>query len=248
MDQGVAKQLDSSKSTLMDDLCLLDQNFFLVFSDLVQLSQTGAAQCTESIFQLSSTYMKREMFESLQKFYDLYFSHSTKHQRQKEAINSAVDEVFDAAKVAAARGAEREEISAEIDDSKLAAERLAAASLQKQLEGLIVLDQGIRNDILPALSSMQFEDATRQRLAHILTGWEKIFEFVQKLGDPSYFTSWPPAELAMHLRQDLDDILVGLAKMTSSVKETESYYQTVLKTPVPEDVAKGKDSGDILLF
>jgi hypothetical protein len=247
MDQGAATSLNP-KNKMMEELNRLDQSFINVFNDLVRLTQEGASQCTESIFQLSAAYMKREIFESLQKFYDLYFSHSSKQQRQKEAINAAVDDMFDAASNAVSRGENHEAIQAYVQDNKLAAERLAAASLQKQLEGLIVLDQGIRNEILPALSSMQFEDATRQRLAHISSGWEKLVEFVQKLSDPSYFSSWPPEKLAIQLRDDLEEILRGMAKLTSSIKETEDYYSIVLKTPVPEDVAKGQESGDILLF
>jgi hypothetical protein len=113
------------------------------------------------------------------------------------------------------------------DDEELRRQRLSLSAVQKQLEGLIVLDSGIKEQVLPALSSMQFEDAIRQRLAHVVHAWWKIGDVLHKELTP----------------EQLEEVARELAKVLSSVDETKTFYELVLNEKPPE----GQDQRSIFI-
>ncbi len=224
----------------VNNLEQLDHRYLAVLKELVTDAIQGASQCTESIFKLSSAYVQRDAFDTLKKFYDLYFSKSVGLEQKKQEINDNVDTLFEAAVAGLAEGLDIEKEGVLTEDEATKQERLATAALQKELEGLIVLDQGIRGEILPALSSMQFEDATRQRMDHVVKGWEQLI--------PLAFTSQGGEVPQEAPREILDAAMRTLAKVTSSIKETEDFYNLVLQEPVPDEVKQGNDGGSVLLF
>ena len=193
----------------------IDMIFLSVFEGLVQECLKNAQKSAENIIQITSKYLSTESFSVLKSFYDLYFSHET-HGEKIDAMNKSVDDLFDQAQSIMKSG---QELSAEsLDDTEdTETKRLGLSGLQKRLESLISLEQGLREKLFPVLSSMQFEDATRQRMAHILYGLTLIVK-----------------------NDSFEDISSSIEKKLSSLEETESYYRLVRKEKPPEGGQKLK--------
>lgn len=209
----------------------LDPIWSRAVGELLQIAIAEATACTETIFKLASLYLRREAFEALSKFYELYFDQT--HDAKKTAVNAEVDEIFEAALASLNQDDHHQPSSEHIhEDQESKRLRLAMAALQKQLEGLIVLDSGIRDEIVPALSSMQFEDSLRQRLNLVAAGWKTMIEQKSQILQEGS---------AVSLARDL-------AKRTSSVQETELYCRHVLDEDAPAEVAQGQTAGSIMLF
>lgn len=205
----------------------LDVIFLRIFESLSLSALAGAAACTGAIFELSSNYMDKPAFESLRKFYDLYFT-TGEMDKKKDEVNANVDDIVATLQERLAAGQDIETAAIGIDDNEeVKRQRLSLSAVQKQLEGLIVLDSGIKDQILPALSSMQFEDAIRQRLAHVVQAWWKVGDVLHK---------------DLNTEQ-LDGVTRELAKILSSVEETKSFYELVLNEPAPE----GQDQRSIFI-
>lgn len=190
----------------------LDQTFLGILSEQLKAATDEAAACTASIFSLTSNYVAQPEFETLQQFYDLYFTGDI--DEKKNAINQEVDDIFEQLQAQQARGEELK-LSDEDEDKKKA--RLSLAAIQKKLETLITMDAGIRSQILPALSSMQCEDAIRQRVEHLVYGWSAI---IQSSG-----------------QKDFEPLMRDLATKMSSIEESSDYYTIVFNEKAPEGVA-----------
>lgn len=216
------------RSTPSDVLESMDQTVVAILSELGIAAVNRAAHSTAAIFQVSSNYVTKPAYEALLGFYELYFSKHDPLDQQKVDVNAEVDALFEAAVRAMNQG----NIDAVTEDESKKQERLALAALQKRLEGLIVLDQGIKQEILPAIASMQFEDAVRQRLSHVTTMWSKTFaQLATTPGDVS------ATELATEMGQ-----------LTSSVAESRSFYRLVLGQEAPDSIDQGLDQGLSILF
>lgn len=201
----------------------LDRTFLKILIGQCESATEEARQCTASIFQLTSNYVAQPEFETLQQFYDLYFGSKEVDQR-KDAVNDDVDDLVAMLQEQMERG---EELSVGEEDAAKKEARLSLAAIQKKLESLITLDSGIRDQILPALATMQCEDAVRQRVEHLTYGWELL---VAAAGEKN--PDW------MALARDI-------AAKTSSVEETKDFYQIVLKEEAP---AGSTDRGVFLEF
>ena len=216
------------QGTSSDAIESMDQVVVAILGELGTAATGRAAACTESIFKLSTNYVTKPAFDALSGFYELYFSKSDSLDSQKVDVNAEVDALFEAAVLAMAQG----DTSVVREDEVRRQERLALAALQKRLEGLIVLDQGIKEEILPALSSMQFEDAVRQRLEHLSKMWNKVFAQVVTT----------PGDVAAQ------EIALEMAALTSSVDESRAFYRTVLGQEPPAEIDQGNEQGLALLF
>ncbi|SMF25119.1 hypothetical protein SAMN06296036_10839 [Pseudobacteriovorax antillogorgiicola] len=207
----------SSEATKLDEksysLKEFDEIFFLILNDLGVNAIKGAADCTDAIFRLSSNYVDRPAFEALKKFYDLYFS-SGDVEISKDSVNQEVNELFEKIQKKISEGGNTDDIEENEDQKK---QRLGLAGVQKQLEGLITLNAGIKRQIIPALTSMQFEDAVSQRMDHLLRGWKMINVFLHNTA-----------------LLDAEPLARELANTCSSVEETQAYYKTVLGEEAPE--------------
>jgi hypothetical protein len=206
----------------------MDQTLVAILEELGIAAVNRAAHSTAAIFKVSSNYVSKPAFDALSSFYELYFSKHDPLDQQKVNVNAEVDALFEAAVHAMNQG----NIDAVTEDESKRQERLALAALQKRLEGLIVLDQGIKQEILPAITSMQFEDAVRQRLSHMTTMWSKAFaQLATTPGDVS------ATELAEEMGQ-----------LTSSVAESRTFYRLVLGREAPDHIDQGLDQGLSILF
>ncbi|WP_218110055.1 hypothetical protein [Oligoflexus tunisiensis] len=204
----------------------LDVIFLRIFESLSQSALAGAAACTGAIFELSANYMDKPAFDSLRKFYELYFS-NTDIDKKKDEVNANVDDIVSTLQERMAAGENIDGASGVDDNEDLRRQRLSLSAVQKQLEGLIVLDSGIKEQVLPALASMQFEDAIRQRLAHVVHSWWKVGDVLHKDLNPN----------------QLEDVARDLAKVLSSVDETKTFYELVLNEKPPE----GQDQRSIFI-
>lgn len=195
---STAGKLDASVTA---DLDSLDSAFLSVYGELAQGAMDVAAQATQEVFQLSNSYLSQSANDLLKQFYALYFGDGEVATR-KEQINKEVDDLFDQIQAQVDAGC-----AVDVQENDAAKkERLGLSGLQKQMEGLITLDKGIREKILPAIYSMQFEDMVRQRLEHLVKMWQ----------------SRPKAEDAE-----------VLATYCTSQSESKSFYTHVLHRPAP---------------
>ncbi|MGE0173473.1 MAG: hypothetical protein AB7T49_11820 [Oligoflexales bacterium] len=189
-----------------------DDAFLAIFTDLCEQSVANVADCTRQVFELSASFVSKDASKVLKQFYELYFA-TGKVQAQKEKVNKDVDDLIDQIQAKMAAG---QEITSEnvVEDEAKKTERLGLSGLQKQLEGLITLDEGIKERIMPALSSMQFEDAARQRIEHLTYMWD----------------------LAVNASNAIDTEILKetIAEILSSAAETKIYYEIVLKREPPK--------------
>lgn len=186
----------------------INQVFNGVFESLTADALESVRLATDQIFKLSENYLNTDLSDMLTKFQDLYFGNNVEEQT---AINKHVDDIFD-------QVSEQVENSSaaniKIDESDEAStKRLRLSAIQKQIEGVITLDAGLKSKIMPSIHSMQYEDAVRQRLEHLIEGWKSIL-------------SAPESEI-----NEVKEKLDGLC---SSQEETNDYYNRVMKTTPPE--------------
>lgn len=212
---------------LSDDMPIqkVDQQFLDLFAVLSNDAIDKAAQCTEQVFNITNEFLSTGASDVLKKFHKLYFG-TPDIEARKEEMNRDVDSIVDRAQKSLSQGQEIDPS----DESSSDLERLGLSGLQKQLEGLITMDEGIRQKIIPALASMQFEDAVRQRLDHISHIWLSTFKLLSSGGDE---------------KVDFNAFSKELAECLSSVRETESFYRLVVKEEPPNS---GMEEGDALLF
>ncbi|EFX60042.1 hypothetical protein DAPPUDRAFT_345681 [Daphnia pulex] len=195
----------------------LDQIFLTIFEQLGKEALAGAVACTSSTMSLSSNYLERDAFETLRQFYDMYFNHG-EIASKKDEVNAAVDDMVSYLQTQLSEG---KEINTELEidqNEAMRKQRLSLAGVQKQLEGLITLDNGIRDQLIPALASMQFEDAVNQRLQHVFTIWNKVKGLLHQTPPPSDFT----------------EEARSMAAILTSIEETASFYELVLQEKAPE--------------
>ncbi len=209
-----AQKIASSNMTTREELDVL---FLEILEELGEEAVAGASHCTQAVFELSAKYMDKPAFDTLRKFYDLYFDRG-ELEKKKDEVNAAVTDMVAYLQEKLEAG---EDISAltEFEESEeIKRQRLSLSAVQKQLEGIIVLDAGIKEEILPALSSMQFEDAVRQRMQHAVAAWWKLVEIL-------------PMEYS---GDELIDLAKTIAKTMTSMEEIRDFYHVVLKEEPPE--------------
>ena len=197
---------------------ILDSVFLALLNYLCEdiAKDTGAA--AKNILRISSDYLSSDAYRAVDSFYELYFAKTGAIEQQKSDVNAQVDDIFDQLKAGMAKGQSIEEAAALVsEDEKLKQMRLSLSGIQKQLETIISLDAGIRNKLVPVLSSVQFEDAIRQRLNHLVEAWELVINRLRSGALP-------------HLATEGRTI----AQVVSIRDEIEAYYKIVLKEEAPD--------------
>lgn len=201
---------DVSLSVNANSVEALDAAFLKVFDALAKDALNSVAKSSDEILSLSKNFLNQDVSDVLEKFHDLYFGDSDKTEQTE--INSQVDDIFDQVK---SQVDSNQKIEITIDESEeQTKKRLYLSGVQKQLEGLITLDNGLKEKIMPTIQNMQFEDAVRQRITHLTDGWDIIKD-----------TKTP---------EDLEAAKRTIADFCCSKHETESYYSKVLGEPAPE--------------
>ena len=216
---GAAADLDKNVESTRE----LDEKFLKCIKGIAMASMDNAKSCTDKVFDISSNFLNRDATVVLEQFKGLYFG-DAKSQEKKEAMNRDVDDMISQIQANLDEGKDAEEGVEEAESLKT--QRLALSAVQKKLEGLITLDKGIKEKVLPALSTMQFEDAVRQRVTHILDAWELVA------------TSLVAGEM------DVTAVAEKIGESMSSVAEAEVYFPLILNRDPPE----GAYSGDAFLF
>lgn len=186
-----------------------DKVFLQILEKQVEAALIEASSCTQSILELSAQYLDQPAFETLQKFHDLYFSRD--NEAQKAALNAEVDDMVSQLQAQLEAGQDL----AILEDEEKKQRRLSLSAVQKKLESLITLDGGIREQVLPALASMQCEDAIRQRVVHVVGAWASFMM------------------LLSGKRTDAKNVMREIGKTLTSVDETGDYYRIVLGEEPP---------------
>lgn len=206
----MTKLKDVSLTVNTNSVEAIDHAFHKVFDALAKDALASVAKSSDEILSLSKNFLNQDVSEVLEKFNDLYFGESDKTEQTQ--VNSQVDDIFDQVK---SQVDSNEQINISIDESEEATKkRLYLSGVQKQLEGLITLDSGIKEKIMPTIQNMQFEDAVRQRITHLTDGWDLIHDCKSP--------------------EDLEAAKRKIADFCCSKHETESYYGKVLGEPAPE--------------
>ncbi len=206
---------------LSDSLKKLDDAMINIYSEMIKSSISSMSANTELILEISESYLKKETTSLLKQFYYLYLKKEKDQISQtSEEVNKEVDDIIN----------QLNNNQTVVESMSLKEKRLAISALQKRLEGLITLDNGIKDEILPALTAMQFEDTLRQRLEHLESAW--------LLANTLY---------ASADEEKVDLVASEILKKVSSVFERDHYYKIVLQQEPPKD-NEDLSSGMINLF
>lgn len=198
-----------------------DLVFAQVMQDMLGLIMETASKASQEVLELSSTYLNQKAQTAIVEFYNLYFSKKRSIVDSKDAVNKEVDSLFEQAQAALKQGGEINlKTTKEADDI-----RLGISAIQKELEALIRVEEGMKEKLAPVLACMQFEDALRQRLDHIQEGWQEVF--------------------GKHCDEKAIDVELIKSKLTS-IAETEIFYRNALKQEPPP--TQGERESSVLFF
>ncbi len=204
----------------------LDRLFLGIVSDLVNLVQSTMTHEVQQIIAISSGFLSENAHAAMKDFYNLYFAKGSL-EADKEKMNREVDDIFDQVQASLTSGGDGAGVK-DLESSRNL--RVTLAGVQKNLETIISLDKGIKERLLPVVTSMQFEDMITQRLNHIRDVWAKAIE-VPNGGQPETYKL-----VARHI-----------ARILTSQKERELYFPLLLNEPSPEG-AQEENLGDFLML
>ena len=148
----------------------IDDAFLSIMRDWAEMTSVAAAGAVEMILRNSGEYLSSEQQKAVSDFHDLYFSDADV-AASKEAMNREVDDIFDAVQADMAGGGAPADLRAVKENDEAKRTRLSLSGVQKQLETIIQLETGLKEKLVPVLTSMQFEDAIKQRLQHMVEAW-----------------------------------------------------------------------------
>lgn len=185
-----------------------DAIFLQIFSGIATSVVATTNQAVTSFLSASTTFMSSAAQKALIDFHSLYFDPQNASQTQS---NKDVDDLFDAIKTKVDAGGDAGDVQEDEEKKKV---RLSLAAIQKELESIISLDQGVRQKLIPALAAVQFEDLVRQ----ILDRQQRIWETTAK----NERDGKSPNETVQQIKS-----IVG------SRIELNALYKFVLKEPPP---------------
>ncbi len=203
-----------------------DLLFLGIAANLVELIQTTMTREVQQIIAISSGFLSDNAHAAMRDFYNLYFAKGAL-EVDKEKMNREVDDIFEQAQASFASGS-GDVVVQDVESARNL--RVTLAGVQKNLETIISLDKGIKERLLPVVTSMQFEDMITQRLNHIRDVWAKAIQ-APVSGQTSTYKL-----CARHI-----------ARILTSQKERELYFPLLLKEPPPEGVEE-QNLGDFLML
>lgn len=203
----------------------LDTAFFAILAGMKGSVNQAAAQASETILTSASSYVSDSARAALANFYKLYTA-GADPQAGTMAVNRNVDDVFDQVKEQVEAGGADAPIEI-LEDQSATLTRLSFSGVQKELEAIIRMDDGIRKKLIPILANLQFEDAVRQRLDHIEQAWSILIGQLRS-----------PEDL------DLELVTLEMSGLTTSVAERKLFYNIVLKSEPPPEA----NVDDIMMF
>ncbi len=202
-----------------DVVSSMDRLFLSIFTRLAQQARDHAGESAQYVMKISEGYLSETASRALDDFYNIYFSDSERVEQSKVDVNQEVDSIVDEVQALIESGGDLGQLELIEEDEDLKKIRLGLSGIQKELESIIRLEEGIREKLVPVMVSMQFEDAMNQRLQHIVAGWEMIMEASRegRVFDP-------------------ERIGAAIGAMTSSVEESELFYREVLGREAPREM------------
>ena len=201
-----------------------DTSFLAILDGMISLVQRSTAESASHILEVSAQFLSKDATDTLSKFHALYFSNNRDLEATKLEIDQEVTAIFESAQ--RMTEATAEVVSEPIgEDFKVKDKRLGLAALQKELEGIISLERGIRDRLYPVLAQLQFEDHLRQRLMHVADAWHLIARTFAVEGETA--------------KKPLGTVVL---KLLSSNAERRLYYDLVLKQEPPADCLADEDT------
>lgn len=195
----------------------LDDAFLNIIQDWTMMVHEGAASAVELIMSSSGEYLTAEQQKAVTDFHDLYFG-TAGVAESKEAVNREVDDLMDAIQAEMASGVPAADLSGIKEDEQAKQARLSLSGVQKKLETIIQLETGLKDKLVPVLTSMQFEDALKQRLERMVGAWKTSLEALPATAD------------------EVSTVAEKIGKSLGSSVEREAFYPVVLKRAAPKDV------------
>lgn len=194
----------------------VDEVFLKLLTDWTQLSAHSAEQAVMKILNNSGEYLSDEQMKAVSNFHDLYFEED-EVSNSKEVMNREVDDLIDAIR----SGMGEDEIDAianKVDEDEDAKKtRLSLSGVQKSLETIIQLEDGLRDKLIPVLTSMQFEDTIKQYLSRLVYAWKTSLES------------------DMDTPEQVAAVAESIALRLGTQYEREVYYPKVLQREAPEE-------------
>lgn len=190
-----------------------DDLFINIFSDLSADLLNSVQSATQQILDISSNFLNDDISNALNDFHNLYFNNA-ELDTHKESIEKNVDEIIDF--IQNSQEADHDEMNrilSHIDNDQLVASRLSLSNLQKDMESLVVLDESLKEQVVPILHSLQFEDQLSANLTTVTGAWQY---FIEHIYDKKGY--------------DSATLVTAIYNKLSSVKLRELYRQQVLKT------------------
>lgn len=212
----------------LDAVHVLDEIFLGLLRDYTQAIMAHARASTEFILKVSGNFLGIKAQTALNDFHSLYFGAGRVMNQASVDVNKEVDIILKSIRDLMDQRGEVEGTKI-IENEKDKIQRLSISGLQKQLEMIISLDEGIREKLIPILSSMQFEDMLTHRLQHIVYIWEKVIEFFRSP------VSGDPAQLTEELKE-----------VPTSQSERRDFYLLVLGQEPPAGINDKQSIFDIL--
>lgn len=200
----------------MSDLQTLDQAFVSIVGDWTKLAASCAEGAVTNILQNSREYLSSDHQKALQDFHGLYFVDGDMAS-SKEAMNREVDDLFDAIQGEMSAGGDLSQFASVKEDEDAKRTRLSLSGVQKHLESIIQMESGVKDRLFPILTSMQFEDAIKQRLTRLAQIWQLAVDCT-----PENAT-------------DIEAVNHQILGLLGSKSERNSFYPIVLNMEPPKD-------------
>ncbi len=205
----------------------LDQLFLGLMQQFTNQARHHAGESARHVLKLSRGYLSEKASKALEDFHKIYFSDNEHIEQRKVEVNKDVDNLLDEVQAIMDGGGDLSQLNSIEEDEELRDARLGLSGIQKQLESIIRLEEGIRQKLMPVMVSMQFEDAMNQRLDHILQGWTMATQ-----------------TLSMDENANAEELGEQIGMLTTSIDETQLFYREVFdREPPPE---RAKDDHSIL--
>lgn len=190
-----------------------DDLFIKIFGDLSADLLNSVQSATQQILDISSGFLNDDISNALNDFHNLYFNNA-ELDTHKESIDKTVDKIIDFIQNnEEAHPDEVQRVLSQIDNEQVAASRTSLSNLHKDMESLVVLDEDLKEHVVPILHSLQFEDQLSANLTIVTTAWQY---FIGKIYSKEEY--------------DPRALLTSIYNKLSSEKLRTIFCQQVLKT------------------
>ena len=206
----------------------IDKIYLSIICDWVSMTSATAEAAVEKIISNSGEYLSDEQQKSVSDFYDLYFTEGDV-AASKEAMNREVDQLVEAIQAELASGRDPNALKGVTESEDGKRTRLSLSGVQKQLETIVQLETGLKDKLVPVLTSMQFEDVIKQRLNRIADAWKiSIESFPETEEDCQCLAEDIGARLATQLEREIFFPIVLGREAPVGEAEQITFFDSIL--------------------